>query len=250
MKWFKIVTPAPVLNTSDFAAVFGGKSGCEIPINEQGHPPSYEFVALPRMYFSLTAEVSEYVIQVQCPEYSSQPYYLDRRFGQIVDCNLAEEPMGQLEAGALLAYMESRLGTAYVWAGNWAEGIPKLLELYKPTKQLDPRTEILWTFRGLDCSGLLFEASSGRTPRNSTLLVHYGKPLETDELRPMDMIVYPGHVLFVRDSETIIESKSPYGVRIYSLKDRLAEIKQERTYVRHWSKETDPTKSFTIRRFC
>jgi len=245
MKWVKVLAPAPVLNTADFQSIF-----CKaMPLNGDGHLEAYEFVALPGMCFKLLSEMDQNILQISYLEYSSSPLFIDRRF-----CQFLERPIDPLPAtwtaASLLERMEKRIGTPYVWGGNWANGIPQMLELYPPRGKILPRIKELWTFRGLDCSGLLFEASSGTTPRNTSALVHYGQSLENDDLLPMDMIVYPGHVLFVRDQDTIIESKSPMGVRIELLKVRLDEILAERKFVRNWLKETDSANSFTIRRFC
>lgn len=250
MKWVEVLVPTPVLNTPDFQSIFGGKSGLDIPRNQDGHPEAYEFVALPGMFFSLRAHLDFHILQVESSSYASTPIYIDARFCQIRE-NMSESPRPLPTASVLLNRMERRLGTPYVWGGNWAEGVLQLLEYYKPKGTLDPRIEELWLFRGLDCSGLLFEASMGSTPRNTSELILFGHSLKTDSLLPMDMIIYPGHVLFVRDQETIIESKSPFGVRIQPLQKRLDELLAEKAFVRNWETERfDPKKSFTIRRFC
>jgi hypothetical protein len=250
MKWLEVVKPAPVLNCPDFTSIFGGKSGVEIPRNQDGHPESYEFVALPGMYFLVISQIDLYIFQIEALEYTFDPLYIDIRFCQMQEWIEKKQPP-RFTASYLLQQMEKRIGTPYLWGGNWADGIPEMLEYYRPSGKLDLRTEALWTFRGLDCSGLLFEASLGSTPRNSSALVLYGHSIEMQRLRAMDMIVYPGHVLFVLDEKTIIESKSPFGVRIQPLQKRLDEILLERKFVQHWEKgQLDPAHSFTIRRFC
>jgi hypothetical protein len=248
MQWIEIQKPCPVLNTPDFTAVFCGKS---LPLNEKGHPYYFEFVALPGMRFHLLQEMTPYILQILWPEYDVNPLYIDRRFA--MRCSKAPEINHSMpSAKALLNHMQRRVGASYVWGGNWADGIPEMLFFYPPTEKLAPRIEELWTFRGLDCSGLLFEASNGFTPRNTSQLLKCGKPLKEENLSrllPMDMIIYPGHVLFVRDSKTIIESKSPFGVRICLLAERLKEIQQERIFIRNWTTATDRDLHFTIRRF-
>jgi hypothetical protein len=248
MEWIEIVKPCPVLNTPNFAAVFSGNS---LPLNETGHPHHFEFVALPGMRFPLLGELSTYIVQIEWPKYGVKPLYIDRRF--TAPCSTLPEPKKfTASARDLLKHMESRVGVSYVWGGNWAGGISEMLSFYPPTETLEPRIEELWTFRGLDCSGLLFEASNGLTPRNTSHLLSVGKSLDCEdfsELRPMDLILYPGHVLFVRDAQTIIESKSPFGVRICSLVERLQEIQQERTYLKNWTNMANPHSHFTIRRF-
>jgi hypothetical protein len=203
------------------------------------------------MRFPLLQELPSSIVQIGWPEYDVKPLYIDRRFtGPCL--NPLQKREFTLSAQALLEHMERRVGVSYVWGGNWAEGISEMLDFYPPPKKLSPRMEELWTFRGLDCSGLLFEASNGLTPRNTSHLVHFGTSLDSEdfsELLPMDLILYPGHVLFVRDSETVIESKSPLGVRIYPLVERLQEIQRKRTYIKNWTRGIDPNSHFTIRRF-
>ena len=49
MYWIEVTNPGPVLNTPDFQAVFGGKSGNTIPLDSSGFPQPFEFVALKGM---------------------------------------------------------------------------------------------------------------------------------------------------------------------------------------------------------
>lgn len=249
MTWIETLFPAPILNTADFLSVFGGTDGQSIPLNQDGHPYHYEFIALQGMQFECIGKPAPFILEIRWPSYSFEPLFIDLRF-----CKIALKPSQYKQcsytADYLLDHMESRIGTPYIWGGNYAFGIPSMLEYYPPKGKIDARTEELWTFRGLDCSGLLFEASYGTTPRNTSHLLKYGRSLRcNEEILPLDMIIYPGHVLFVRDKESIIESKSPFGVRICPLHQRLDEISQERTYVREWDASIDPNLHFTIRRF-
>ena len=70
--------------------------------------------------------------------------------------------------------------------------------------------------RGVDCSGLLYEATGGFTPRNTSALVTVWKsrPCCRSEhreivgrLEPLDLIVWNGHVLIVLDRLRLIESR-------------------------------------------
>ncbi|HEV7738369.1 MAG TPA: hypothetical protein VGO47_13475 [Chlamydiales bacterium] len=239
MSWIEITTPAPVLNTPHFNQVFGDS----IPLSPLGHPLQFEFVALKHMQFKVLNKIWSNILQISWPQYSSSALYLDRRFCQDI---ARPNPLihREFSTKTILTHMESRLGTPYVWGGNWAQGIPEMLLYYPPTKPLNKRMQTLWTLEGLDCSGLLFEATHGATPRNTSHLLQFGRSLIPNEpLEPLDMIFYPGHVLFVRDQKTIIESKSPFGVRICPLNERLAEISQE------WGCQGDESSRFTIRRF-
>lgn len=238
--------PTPVLNTPDFEFAFGGKTGTEIPLNERGLPFCFEFVALPGTLFQIVKQESPFVAQVLCPIYRPQtPLYIDLRFTKPGK----EERVPQTPSKeTLLERMERRLGTPYVWGGNWGAGIPELIHYYPPKGQLDLHTQQLWILQGVDCSGLLYEASRGATPRNTGELVYYGKTLTTNDLQPLDMIVYPGHVLFVLDSHKVIESRFPKGVILSDLKTRLDELRQTRTQVPEWKSDLNPSKHFTIRR--
>jgi hypothetical protein len=234
-----------VLNTPHFTQVFGDT----IPLSPLGHPEHFEFVALKHMQFKVLDQIGTNILQIHWPQYSAAALYLDRRFCQDID-HPSPRSHKDFSTRALLTHMENRLGTPYVWGGNWAQGIPEMLLYYPPIKPLSKKMQTLWTLKGLDCSGLLFEATQGATPRNTSHLLRFGRSLIPNEpLEPLDMILYPGHVLFVRDQTTIIESKSPFGVRICPLNERLAEISQDRHHIYEWDSQVDGTSHFTIRRF-
>ncbi|HEY4255149.1 MAG TPA: hypothetical protein VGM34_02250 [Chlamydiales bacterium] len=238
----RLVRPAPLLNTSEFELVFSGDSP------QIAH---FECVGLPGTVLEIAGERGN-VLEVRWPFYSDHPLYVDKRFGQT---GFFHRPACAAipSIKTLLERMEQRIGISYVWGGNWAAGISEMLHYYPPKISLSSRALELWTLKGLDCSGLLFEASEGTTPRNTSQLIHFGRSVsKADALKnwePMDMILYPGHVLFVRDKETIIESKSPFGVRVCNLQARLEELLEERIWVDEWSQKTDPTLAFMARRF-
>lgn len=250
----EIVSPAPILNTPDFPFAFGGERGNEIPKNEKGHSYCFEFVALPGMVFTLLERCSEHIFRVCHPTYRQADLFLDIRFAK----------PGRLEKARLvppketiLSRMKNLKGKPYVWGGNWSAGIPELLALYPPKGVLDEKTRAFWTLEGVDCSGLLYEASLGATPRNTSQLIHFGESLRIGGMKPsaivpllepLDMIVYPGHVLFVLDSLSFIESKFPFGVIQRDLNARFEEIFRERKGIDEWNAGFDPETHFLIRR--
>ncbi|MDE3045285.1 MAG: C40 family peptidase [Verrucomicrobiota bacterium] len=244
MNWLLIEKPAPVLNVPHFEKIFSD----QIPLNEKGHPLHNEFIALPDMCFRQVKQIGDSISEIAWPAYGSDPLYIDLRFCSLVKAPIAQ-PTGILSAQDLLKKMEQRIGVPYLWGGNWPEGIPEMLNYYPPKTSLSPRMQELWTFRGLDCSGLLFEAANGMTPRNTSQLIKWGISVKIENIKPMDMIVYPGHVVFVRDQQTIIESAASTGVRVYPLGKRLAELQEKREWVEEFLPQMNSSCYFTIRRF-
>jgi len=257
----EIVEPAPVLNTPEFHRAFGGECGAEIPRNSLGHPKHFEFIALPGQLFTIEkihARHHHSIYQVSSPHYTSCELYVDSRFTKPSSKN-SSDPPAALRRDELAYKMRQLLGTSYVWGGNWSAGISRMLQLYPPQKALDEKTRALWTLKGVDCSGLLYETSGGITPRNTSGLIHFGKALPiqgqtaleiASQLWPMDMVIWPGHVWFVLDARHSIESKSPFGVIQRALLERLEETCHEHTAVNAWPEEKDLARYFTIRRFC
>ena len=245
-----IEKPCPILNTSDFSFAFGGKTGREIPLNERMHPYCFEFVALQGMLFKMEEALPKkesLIYRVSCPFYSGKDLFLDSRF---VGPAKSPHPREIPPASLILQRMKDRLGIPYVWGGNWSQGIPEMLLYYPAPATIDDRTYALWTLSGVDCSGLLFEAADGTTPRNTSELLQFGSvvPIGAD-LQPLDMILFPGHVLFVLDSTTIIESKFPFGVICRNLSIRLWELDRERRRVNEWTADLPPQKHYIVRRF-
>lgn len=247
----EILSSAPVLNIPDFSFAFGGRTGSEIPLDEKGHPYCFEFVALKGMVFevkeSLPQKFSD-IYRISCSFYPNDPLYVDSRFTKPAASFGSERSLPP--PGVILHRMIEMTGTPYVWGGNWRKGIPEMLLYYPAKKFIDDRTSTLWTLNGVDCSGMLFEATNGATPRNTSQLIQYGEEVSLDaSLKPLDMILYPGHVIFVQDEKTTIESKFPFGVIQRDLTTRIMELESTRKRVKTWTCGLDPHHYYTIRRF-
>lgn len=228
---------APVLNRPDFRAVFGGRDGNSPETDDCGQIRALEFVALPGTVFAITGEerIGDLTLyRVTTGDYpypSVRGYFVDSRQVRPLAEKPAERVRGLPPREKILALMKKRLGSGYVWGGNVAEGV-----------------ENRWgagdrrLLAGLDCSGLLYEATGGYTPRNTGALVHFGRGVPiagsgataiAAGLRPLDLIVWPGHVLIVIDNGNVIESRlvcgnPSEGVRIRPLRAALAEIVKTR----------------------
>jgi cell wall-associated NlpC family hydrolase len=157
-------------------------------------------------------------------------------------------------------------GSRYVWGGNLRGGVPRLLTFYPPARgtPLTPATADLWQLAGVDCSGLLYEATGGFTPRNTSALIAYGTPVPIKGLdaaqiirlvEPLDLIVWQGHVMIILDRERIIESRldchgNGGGVRVRTLREALIEIRQRRIPLDNYPAATaQSVKGFVIRRW-
>lgn len=248
--------PTPILNVADFKAIFGGSDGASLPVDEQGLLREIEMVALPGTLFTIQEACSELIYRIQCKEYPGDKLFVDKRF-LIPSKDFFIKDKTLPSKASILEKLSYSLGLPYIWGGNWSQGVPQLLQFYPPQKKLDEKTRALWSLKGLDCSGLLYEATEGLTPRNTSGLVSFGTSLpiagksahEIKSLaKPLDMIVWKGHVVLVFDEQTAIESRAGFGVVQTSLLSRLVEIMQERTPANSWT-SSDGTKSFVLNRW-
>ncbi len=263
---FAVATRAtPVLNTPEFGELFGGKDGQTVRKDACGQIKSLEFVALPGTVFTIEAELKRgtytvyRVVTIDYPYPSIQGYFVDSRAVRTSRQKLPERPRALPSKDTIIHMMKSRAGAAYLWGGNIASGVPELIEWYHLTGKNIPEPH-LWRLEGVDCSGLLYEATGGYTPRNTSSLVSYGKGVKVSGknandiaalLDPLDLIVWPGHVMIVLDRKSIIESSldcnSPEeGVRIRPLTVVLEKLLTKRRPVDIIGNDS---KEFVVRRW-
>ncbi len=219
----------PILNTPHFNEVFGDS----LPFDDQELVRAVEMIALPRTVFKVVGEKEDYILEVTTEEYpSSISLYIDGRSGSF-HSEARERKKELLPPDEVIKIFYSKLGIPYVWGGNYSLGIPEWKTLYPPKKKLSSIEETHWTFHGLDCSGLLYEATGGYTPRNTSELFSFGKEISFEEIAPLDLIIFPGHVIIVLNDREVIESNHTYGgVRISPLDKRLSEIEDSITLCR------------------
>lgn len=227
-------SPSPVLNTPFFREIFGGKNGIELNEDTKGHIRALEFISLKGEFFCIQEQISEYICKVLHPQYPVSPLYIDIRF--FSNKPVIQEIENKMTPERILKTMLEKKGLPYIWGGNYSSGIPEILEYYPPHKKLTEKEKDKWTLKGLDCSGLLYEATYGKTPRNTRELNQWGKYI-TDSfqpisqiirtLQPLDMILYPGHILFVVSKDLCIESKENLGVITSNLGQKLKKLSFE-----------------------
>ena len=197
----------PVLNTPAFGKVFGGALRLDPCLGVR----PVEFVALPGTLFRIEGTRQDGAVTIYRVTSNDYPiatrtgYFVDARFLRIVDAATPERSrvlpgLAEVQEGLLAS-----LGRPYVWGGNLRDGVPLLRKLYP---EADP-------LAGVDCSGLLYEATDGFTPRNSATLTSFGAAVPiaglspegiAQRLRPLDLIVWKGHVMVVLDQDRIIQS--------------------------------------------
>ncbi|NJD90523.1 MAG: NlpC/P60 family protein [Geobacter sp.] len=262
-RFARAIMDTPVLNRADFRAVFGGRDGSTVQTDSCGQPRAVEYIApqgtLFRIEEVLPAQGAA-ILRVTTNDYpcpAKSGCYIDARSVKLYSTPPAERPRILPPREQILAALEEKAGTRYIWGGNVAAGIKKLTEWYPPVGAVDKG---LWQLAGLDCSGLLYEATGGFTPRNTSELVTYGKGVRIADrsatevaaaLRPLDLIVWPGHVMIVLDHGRVIESrlvcgKPDEGVRIRPLGEVLQDLLRTKKGVDSPARKG---KEFSIRRW-
>ena len=247
-KYFLIEKPTPVLNISDFLSVFGGRDKKTLKQDSLGHTREIEFIALKNMVFEiLSSTPSKYIYKVKCNFYKSTNLYIDVRFGCFLNKKKSPNLKYILNPYKIIKKLNSYINLPYVWGANYSKGIKDLLKYYPLTSQNKDLMK-RWTLKGLDCSGLLFDATNGYTPRNTTDLLFYKDSLPIENLniyeiqkilKPLDLIVFKGHVIVIIDQLTTLESREKIGVYKSNLIIRLNEIIKTKKATNTWKKEND-----------
>ncbi len=236
--------PAPLYNTPNFP-----HSKKKLERDPQGLLKSIEIVALPSTKFTvINKEAAPSASEVATSDYpSSTPLYIDSRFLHPASFATPERKKELPPPDTILQFLKSVVGARYFWGGNWAEGIPEMSRLYPHLTAPEDQDDV--GCKGVDCSGLLYQATNGFTPRNTGQLFTYGKELEVDQnsssavqeaVKPLDMMVWRGHVIFVLDRDNFIESVVGRGVIISDFKER---------YAYFLKKLCDEKKPFSLRRW-
>jgi len=235
--------PTPIFNTEK--SPFSAKP---LALDAQKRIMALETIAFPGTKFSVKKELGTGIWQVETSEYPSEdPIYVDRRFLQSMEEEPAERARVLPGIAAICQKMKSLLGMRYFWGGSWPEGIPEMFDLYDQSEiSLDAAC------RGVDCSGLLYWAANGCTPRNTGAMTAIGQNIDISAMpaeavqklaEPLDIMVWRGHVVIVLDSDTVIESRIGDGVFTSPFCQRLEEVRkltkerEKQLFYRRWHPE-------------
>lgn len=263
-KYAVSVYPTPVLNTGDFNSVYGGKDFKSLKRNKDGLIKELEYVAYPGTVFEIIEEYKKKdysILKVHLDEYDipelNIELFIDSRFVDIKEKRPENRKINKPKINEIYDFFNRSIGSLYVWGANNLFGVDKMLIYYPPGGNLSEKEKKEWGIKGLDCSGLLYEATNGFTPRHTRQLVYFGKPVKieglkvkeiAEKLNPLDLIVWKGHIIIVYDKNTTIESSfKAGGVIKKNLFEVLNELLKKRKPVNEWSDENP--KSFVIRRW-
>lgn len=266
--------PTPGLNTPNFSDVFGGKDGSTLHLDKSGLIRKLEFIAIPTTVFQIKKVITignHTIYQVTTEDYpypTKKGYFIDSRFVKTVNTMPTPRQRELPDKHDIINLLIAAEGTPYLWGGNYRTGIPQMLSFYPPRQPISQGEKSTWMLKGLDCSGLLYEATNGVTPRNTSSLVTFGDPVSIahlnanqiiHKLKPLDILVWEGHVIIVIDRRQAIESRLDYdsklegnqgGVRIRLLKEVLNEILKERLPVDdYFADGKEGKKRFVVRRW-
>ncbi len=232
MSFAKTISPAPLLNTP--------KLMFELSKDSQDRFMELETVIFTHVLLELVEKKTDCIWEVKTKEYPSpSKLYLDEKFFEPIPSAL-ERYIELPSQEEILSNMKKLEGLRYFWGGAYPYGIPNILKFYPHIQGREDLPDLIC--QGIDCSGLLYFATNGWTPRNTSDLINFGTPvpLENIALQPLDLIVWKGHVIIAVSHDTVIESALGKGVFFSPFKKRLAEIQKitqeqnKELFVRRW----------------
>ncbi len=263
--------PTPVFSDPAFPRLFGGNDGDVLGRDRCGQIRSLEFIAPVGSLFTVQGAVpgsSPPVWRVTTNEYpypTAKGYFVDPRLLAPASALHPQRARSLPPKEEILRRLRSSVGAPYVWGGNVRNGIPELPLLYHPSSPLPTAMAAAWSLAGVDCSGLLYEASGGITPRNTSALIGYKNALPlaglapqkiSASLLPLDLIVWNGHVMIVLDNGEVVESRLKCGVSgnggvvIRPLLQALNQLMKQRNAVNDYPTAPEEGKrAFIVRRW-
>lgn len=224
-----------------------------------------EMIAFTGTLFKVEGLIGDDILEVSTAEYPllhpSNKLYIDSALVTFTDTPSTSPKKVLPPPKEILETLFSYKGTRYLWGGNVKKGISSCEKYYKqrPLSSYGifdiVNLERNLRLQGVDCSGLLYEATNGVTPRNTSQLIYFGFSLciqgKTPEaiaemVQPLDLIVWTGHVIIVFNQKETIESNGRDNfdgdenfnqVVMRNLVDRLTELMKTRSPVNCYSDE-------------
>lgn len=126
-------------------------------------------------------------------------YFIDARFVEKKE-NKPEELLIPLpEKSTILKNLLQTKGSSYVWGGSWYQGLTQMESFFPSASKLSLDHQKQKNMQGVDCSGLLWQATKGNSPRNTRQLLSFGESVEIEGktldqiikiVKPLDIIVW------------------------------------------------------------
>ena len=205
---FRTAVFTPLFNVPDFLHRLE-----HAQVDETFHMRILETIIFPKREIVICDE-SQGVTEVYCPDYLSPlPLYTLTTF---LEDGSADEKPPIAPLTQIIQRLMNFPKMPYLLGGNITEKIN--LNLPLGSIPFYSRNTNLY---GIDCSGLLYFVTGGHTPRNTKELMEFGEVVE--DLCPLDLIVFKGHVLIYLGDGLVIESREIDGV-IISKWDRRKEL--------------------------
>lgn len=205
----------------------------KLPLDDQGLYRPLEMVLLPDQGFELGQTYKEGISEIKLDH--QKKYYT---FTKMLDLptQILKKPVNPSQ---IIERLITFKGCPYIWGGNWIASEEELLFIEKRCSEYSENfiKNIKHLLSGVDCSGLLYAATLATVPRNTGDLVNFGRfiPIDgadntriCDQVRPLDLLVWKGHVLIFLDQKTLIESRKDFGCIVVDARTRLDEIRQTR----------------------
>lgn len=255
----------PVFYSHDLKNIFGGADGKTLKLDDSNQIDEVEVIALTGAVFEIYAEIqdgSNTIFKIYTRDYdylTKTGYYIDSRFVKQTDTKPEIKTKTLPAAQTILDRVKAVKWAQYVRWGNAPQGVAKLLEFYAPKWEIDANLKSKWILSWVDCSGLLYYATDGYTPRNTSTLATYWSGVEIQwlnideilaKLQPLDIIVWRWHMIIVLDKETSLDASLENWVTTSNSKDTLKEVMETRTPINNYDDPafTDKLK-FVVRRW-
>lgn len=256
--------PTPVLCTKNFEEVYGGNDGNTLKRSDNGLIKELEYVAYPGSSFEILEVYNtgdHKIFKVYSDEYDIPELgielFIDSRFVEVTSDKPDERKIVLPSKQKIYEFFDKSIEALYIWGANNINGVDEMFEYYKPSGKLSDKERNEWGLKGTDCSGLIYEATNGYTPRHTYQLVYFGDPVIIEgltasqianKLEPLDLIVWKGHVIIVYDRNTTIESAmSAGGVVKKNLRSVIEKLMRNRQPINKWI--GGKRKAFVIRRW-
>lgn len=213
--------PTPVFLTSDIASYFGWWKDEWLKLTKQWLIDPLEFVAPVWTSFQIIKELQDskwntiYQVSPDVWRYKSNRLFIDARFVTLTNQKPVFRKPQLPSKIQIIKNLLALQWKPYVRGGSYGEWIAQMLIFYPTIKKLTEREKQYWMLAWVDCSGLLHEATDGYTPKNTRQLALYWNAvkiawLDRDQIiklvEPLDIIVWPGHVIIVWTTNYTIES--------------------------------------------